>query len=336
MPELTGQSHIVASLRDAASRGALHHAYLFVGQEGLGQEEMARWLAMLANCEADGERPCGVCRVCHLTAKDANPDVSWVVPGDRSKAGRILLEQAQQIRNDVSRRPVIGRRKVVIVSPADVLTAEAVNCLLKTLEEPPEYAVLVLLASDTANVLPTILSRCQVQRFLPVPEQDLKTLLLDNGAQEEEAAALARLAQGRPEAALRLFRDPALPAARAGALAWAASVADSSLPDALKLAEDLRETDEGGGLEWTLQWVASWFRDILAVQAGAEEAVVNTDVRNALSRAAAVYPPGQPVECVDSILRTRRFLAGNANKDLATESLVFDLIPRRGADADGR
>jgi DNA polymerase-3 subunit delta' len=328
---MLGQSHIVATLRDAAARGALHHAYLFVGQEGLGQEEMARWLAMLANCEAEGERPCGACHTCHLTQSNANPDVLWVAPGDRSKVGRILLEQAQQIRSDVSRRPVIGKRKVVVISPADALTADAVNCLLKTLEEPPEYAILVLLASDTANVLPTILSRCQVLRFVPVPEPDLKAFLLANGADEETAGNVARLAQGRPEAALRLLREPALLAARADAIAWAGSVSRSALPDALKLAEDLRATNEGGDIEWTLQWAATWFRDILAVQAGAEDAVLNTDARDALLRAAAVYPAGQPVECVESIHRTRRYLAGNANKDLATEVLVFDLIPRRGA-----
>jgi DNA polymerase-3 subunit delta' len=258
-------------------------------------------------------------------------DVLWVAPGDRSKVGRILLEQAQQIRSDVSRRPVIGKRKVVVISPADALTADAVNCLLKTLEEPPEYAILVLLASDTANVLPTILSRCQVLRFVPVPEPDLKAFLLANGADEETAGNVARLAQGRPEAALRLLREPALLAARADAIAWAGSVSRSALPDALKLAEDLRATNEGGDIEWTLQWAATWFRDILAVQAGAEDAVLNTDARDALLRAAAVYPAGQPVECVESIHRTRRYLAGNANKDLATEVLVFDLIPRRGA-----
>lgn len=323
------QQHLQAALRRAALQGTLHHAYLFAGPAGIGKAEAARWLAQLANCEAEGERPCGACRACRLIAAGSHPDVQWVGPSEKSKSGKILIEQAQAVRTEISRRPVLGRRKVVVLSPADELTLDAVNCLLKTLEEPPEYATLVLLAADTANVLPTVLSRCQVARFQPVPAAEMVAWLRDEGADLGTAERLAVLSAGRPGEALRLLTDADALPHREAALDWLESVAAAHPTDALRLSEQLR----AGDLPDTLRWAETWFRDLLAALCGVpDDRWLNRDRATAIHRAAPRYSPVQLHAALEAIARARRYLAGNAVPQLVADILLMDLVPA----GDGR
>lgn len=330
---MLGQQHITSALRDAAGKDSLHHAYLFVGPPGSGKKEMARWLAQLANCEADTERPCGVCSQCHLVATGNHPDVSWIGPDEESKKGHITIRQAQAVRVEVSRRPVVGRRKLVFLDPADEMTLEAVNCLLKTLEEPPDYATLVLLVGDTTTVIPTVLSRCQVARFKPASEREIAEYLEREGADRGQAAQIARLAAGRPGEALRLLRDPDALTKRERTIAWLESVTDAARPDALYLAENLRSgsDDAAADVPDALRWASTWFRDISVLQSGADPAlVVNADRLAPLTRAAQIYDSQQTLAALDAVLQSRRYLAGNGNSSLVTECLLMDLIPWRG------
>lgn len=331
---MLGQEHITSALRDAAARDALHHAYLFVGPPGSGKREMALWLARLANCEGEGDRPCGVCSQCHLIAAGNHPDVSWIGPDQESKKGHITIRQAQAVRVEISRRPVVGRRKVVFLDPADEMTLDAVNCLLKTFEEPPDYATLVLLVGDTTTVIPTVLSRCQVARFKPAPQHAIAEYLEKEGAEPGQAAHIARLADGRPGEALRLLRDPDALTTRDRSIAWLESVSLASHADALYLAEDFRSgtEDVAADVPGALRWASTWFRDIAILQSGASTGlVVNTDRMPSLTRAANIYSSAQAVTAMDSIVQARRFLAGNGSASLVTECLLMDLIPWRGA-----
>jgi DNA polymerase-3 subunit delta' len=308
----------------------MHHAYLFAGPSGSGKREMARFLAQLANCESDGERPCGVCHQCHLIETGNHPDVSWIGPSEKSKKGHITIEQAQAVRTEISRIPVLGRRKVVTLDPADEMTQDAVNCLLKTFEEPPAYATLVLLVGDTANILPTVLSRCQVTRFKPAPRDVIAAWLIDQGADAEQAGHVARLSEGRPGEALRLLKDAEALAKRERTLVWLKAVALAPRTDALRLAEDLRmgTSDEGADVADSLRWAGSWFRDISAIQARCDRSlVVNADHLDTLEAASRSYTTTQALAAAAAILSARRYLAGNGNATLVTECLLMDLIP---------
>jgi len=329
---MLGQEHITSALRDAAARDSMHHAYLFVGPAGSGKREMATWLAQLANCQAEAGRPCGVCPECHLIAAGNHPDVSWIGPDEESKKGHITIRQAQAVRTEVSRRPARGRRKIVVLDPADEMTLDAVNCLLKTFEEPPDYATLILLVDDTTTVIPTVLSRCQVARFKPAPERDIAAYLEREGADAVQAAQVARLAAGRPGEALRLLRDPEALSRRDRALAWLEAVTDAAPADALYLAENLRAgfEDEPADVPDALRWAGTWFRDIAVLQSGADSGlVVNADRLVSLNRAAQYYSRSQALAAADAVVQSRRYLAGNGNASLVTECLLMDLIPWR-------
>jgi DNA polymerase III subunit delta' len=151
--------------------------------------------------------PCGVCDSCRRIAAGTHPDVHVIVPG--SKGGQnISVEQMRDVRQDVARRPIMGRRKLYLIPNAEAMNEEAANTLLKTLEEPPEYVTLILMATSPTRVLPTVLSRCHVVPFGLAPAGAIREWLQANGIAAEAAAALAFSAAGSPGLALRWSWEP--------------------------------------------------------------------------------------------------------------------------------
>jgi DNA polymerase III subunit delta' len=151
--------------------------------------------------------PCGECEDCRRIAAGTHPDVHLILPG--SKTGQnISVEQMRDLRQDVARRPIMGRRKLYLIPTAEAMNDEAANTLLKTLEEPPDAVTLILMATSPTRVLPTILSRCQLVRFPLAPAQAIREWLITDGVPAETAAALAVTAGGRPGLARRWSREP--------------------------------------------------------------------------------------------------------------------------------
>lgn len=234
-----GHDAVVEQFRTALERGRLASTFLFVGPEGIGKRHFALQLAKALLCPTGRPmQPCGHCPSCRTAAAASHPDLLTVSkPADRTALPVGLLIGDGDRRNreglchDLSLRPMMARRRVAIVDDADDLNDEGANCLLKTLEEPPPSAVLILLSASADRQLPTIRSRCQLIRFKPLaPEVLAKVLLqLEWVSSPEEAARLAEHAEGSVSQARQLadpelwkFRDkllddlsrPALPAAR--------------------------------------------------------------------------------------------------------------------------
>ncbi|HEX8909659.1 MAG TPA: DNA polymerase III subunit delta', partial [Anaeromyxobacteraceae bacterium] len=183
--ELIGQERALGALRSALSRGALHHAYLFSGPEGVGKGTAARLLAQAGNCEvAEPDRPCGACAPCRKIARGTHPDVialaeervmakagRWEPRGGRAPSKDIVVDQVRDlVDHRLALRRFEGRRRFVLIDPADAMNAQAQNALLKTLEEPPDDTTLVLVAASADALLPTLRSRCARVAFAPLPE----------------------------------------------------------------------------------------------------------------------------------------------------------------------
>jgi DNA polymerase-3 subunit delta' len=194
------------------ARGRLPHAFLFVGPEGVGKHSFALRLAQALLCETVPEQeldPCGRCPGCLQVMAGTHPDLLQVArPEDRQE---LPIRVIRDLCLDLGLKPMSGRRKVAIVDDADVMNDEAANAFLKTLEEPPSGSVLILVGTSAEGQLDTILSRCRVVRFDPLPESELADLLLEQGIAEtpQEAERLARLGEGSVARA-RGLADPAL------------------------------------------------------------------------------------------------------------------------------
>lgn len=185
--DLVGQKRAVGYLRRAAETGSVAHAYLFVGPTGAGKKSAAKALACALFCS---DRGCGSCDVCRRVRATAHPDFHVVTP--EGVAGYII-DQVQEVIHDVNLKPIEASHKVYLFTEGGRFNEASANAFLKTLEEPPEDVIIVLLANDFRDVLPTIASRCQVVRFAPIPDSVAQGIVVERtGASVDEArAALA-------------------------------------------------------------------------------------------------------------------------------------------------
>jgi len=217
---LRGHDRVVASLRRALAQGRFPHAFLFAGPEGVGKLAFALRLAQALLCERVPEaelEPCGACPGCVQAIGGTHPDLLRVArPEDRHE---LPIRVIRDLCLDLGLKPARGGRKVAVVDDADDMNDEAANAFLKTLEEPPAGSVLILIGTSTEAQLDTILSRCRVVRFDPLPEAELAAVLLEQGVTDgpEAAARLAMLAEGSVSRA-RGLADPALTDFRRGLL----------------------------------------------------------------------------------------------------------------------
>jgi DNA polymerase-3 subunit delta' len=191
---IEGHDKPVRVLQRALANNTLAHAYLFSGDAGIGKKMTALALAAAVNCQnARPEGGCGKCPACRKVAALGHPDVHLLLPdGDEIK-----IDQIRQVQADLALRPFEGTKKVLIVDGAECMNQASSNAFLKTLEEPPGDALILLITALPQSLLATIRSRCQEIRFLPLPRHTLASALIrKRGLSEEDAWFLAALAQG--------------------------------------------------------------------------------------------------------------------------------------------
>jgi DNA polymerase-3 subunit delta' len=336
MWQVVGHDWVVALLKNSIARQRVSHAYLLTGPSQVGKGTLALCLAQALNCQAL-DKPCGECVSCKKIADDFHPDVRII---DRRYQAQILEEPLQQqkvlridtirsIEREVSLKPFEGEKKVFIFPEAETMTTEAANCLLKTLEEPPAHAVLVLTASDGRLLLPTIVSRCQVLDLRLVPleliEEELRSRY---GVDGERSRLLARLSAGRIGWAIAAAQDSAVLEKREERLKQLLSLLRMGRIDRLDYADRLSR--QPSWLRDVLELWLGWWRDLLLVKNGCAAMVSNVDLAASLQEQARRRSLREIYGSILSIRRTVRELEEHANPRLALEVLMLDLPTNSG------
>jgi DNA polymerase-3 subunit delta' len=324
---LVGHEWAVAALGRDIQHQRLRHAYLIAGPAGLGKRTLA--LAFIKALLCETQTACGECRPCRLVEHQNHPDVLIVKPAMSGK--RIVSEKivVDRIRDELivplSRKPVESRYRVGFVPNFETANDNAANAFLKTLEEPPEYAVLILTTDDLEALLPTIRSRCEVLTLRPLPAGLIRQALAERwGAPAEQAELLAHLSGGRLGWAVTALRDDGqLMERRAQRLEELAMLLTSSRATRFAYADLLSRDREA--LKETLDLWLGWWRDVTLLAAGAEAAPLNRDQRASLKRAADALGLDAAARTVEAIQRTVGLLPRNVNARLALEVLLLDL-----------
>ena len=328
MLNVHGHGLAVRMLEAGLKSDRLHHAYLLSGPAHVGKTTLATQLAQAVNCTAD-DRPCGTCGPCTRVASGAHADVSVIeVDPDATEGARtvISIDAVKDLIASAHLRPFEGRTRVYVIQGADRLSHDAANALLKVLEEPPPDVLLLLLTDNADGVLPTIRSRCQLIEMRPLPVARVAEVLRgEHGASEEQAEMLARLSRGCLGWAIEASTDPAALAAVQQRLERIADVIDGELEARFAYADELARRfarDRAAGREELFLWMR-WLRDVLLIQQGQGDRIVNLSWRDTLERQAAAITSAELTRWLHALTDTVGALDRNANPRLALEALML-------------
>lgn len=319
-----GQELAVNLLRRAVATDRVAHAYLFAGPPGVGKRLAALELARSLNCVSPvGGEACGHCVSCRKLAADppVHPDFTLVEPDGRF----IKTDQMRAVQSEVYARPTEGRVRMVVIDGAERMNAESGNRLLKVLEEPPAHACFVLLTTNLAGVLPTIVSRCQIVHFSPVRPEEIAAILQQRaGIEPGRARLVATLSGGSVSRALEMAASPEVEERRDRACDFLLRLGQMNDAALLEQAEALEK--EKDLLDARLDMLTLWLRDALLVAQGADERlVVNSDRLADVRRLADRYGGVSLLGMLEAVAGARGLLLRSANTRLVLDVLMLRL-----------
>jgi len=320
---LTGHAWAVDMLRGHIQRDSVRHAYLFAGAPGLGKRTLALRFAQALNCSqpiAEGV-PCGECRDCRQFEAMQHPDLAVVQA--EVEGGTLKVDQVREMRRTVVLKPYQSPYRVALFLRFQEASEGAANALLKTLEEAPAHAVLILTAESPEGLLPTITSRCEILRLRPVPVEEVASLLKSRGAGDEKARLLAHISNGRPGYALRLLEDDSALEFREECLNDLWSLLSATRVEKFKYAEKLFKDREALRLT-LLAWVSFW-RDVMLASVNASAEPANVDRLEQIEKLSGMLSLSAASRIVEDVETALARLDGNVNPRLLLEVLLLDL-----------
>jgi DNA polymerase-3 subunit delta' len=337
---IIGHEWAIDFLRRSIAGGRTAHAYLLSGPAGVGKSLLALRLAQALNCETGGPDPCLICRACKRIERGNHPDVRvagmasqalGLKPDEAARQKELKIDTVREWQSDINLRPYEGRRRVFILHDAEKLTDAASNAMLKTLEEPPPYATLLLVANTAGELLPTIVSRCQPLKLRPASRAVVAAALRERyNLAAEDAGLLAAWSGGRVGWALRMVEAPDELEARQAQLDALVALGTQPRPAGFRWAEERAKEYRGGEqieVFAALELWQSWWRDVMLAAAGCPDQIVHIDRRDEIKRAAARYRLTDIHAFVGRLDGAAQQLRENVNPQLALENALLHLPP---------
>lgn len=321
--DVLGHENIINQIKAAVRNNMVSHAYIFNGEDGSGKRMVAKAFAQALLCERDEEEGCGECRFCKQTINDNNPDLVWV---SHEKPASIGVEDVkEQLVQDIEIKPYNGRYKVYIIDEAEKMTVQAQNAVLKTIEEPPAYSVIIFLTNNDEMFLPTIMSRCLVLNFKPLAENVISDYLMTNyKLPEYEAGMCAAYSQGRLGKAVMLAESGDFANIKDEALRLVKNVYTYDIPDLVDAvkkvsAYKINITDY-------IDILQMWYRDVLLFKVTKDaNRLVFTDEINAIRKQASKSSYEGLEKILEGLVTAKTRLRANVNFDLTIELMLLNI-----------
>ncbi len=333
-----GHQKTVQQLERARKADRVAHAYLFHGPDGVGKRMVALAFAQALNCTAGDGAPCGTCEACMKISRYNHPDVRIVASEEYlvnaglldwdkgNPSNQIKNEQLEELSGLFRHKPYMGGVKVVVVVDAHLMNAFAQNRFLKTLEEPSDDTVIIMITAYPQSLLSTIRSRCQALSFAPLPRKLITDFLVARGQEESRAQVLAAMAQGSMKRALQMSDESVLDG-RDEYLAMIGRAVDGDLADVIKAGQELgRGSGARQRLEQVLDTMELWIRDVLYFRAGlGRQYMVNADILEKITGCWAKAQASELVTWLDRVRNTRKSMRFNVNPGMALEHLLLQM-----------
>jgi DNA polymerase-3 subunit delta' len=325
--DVFGHDWAVEMLQQHVMHGSLRHAYLITGPSGVGRRTLALRLAQALNCPtppAPGV-PCKTCRNCRQIEAGQHADLLVI----KKLAGKteIAVDQVREVSKFLSLKPYMAPYKVVMIPNFEEANQSAQNALLKTLEEAPSYAVLLLTAENGEQLLPTIVSRCEILRLRPLPVEVVRDFLVARGVNEQKAHLLAHISGGCPGSALRLSNDEHALAFRTEKLDDLRKLLAAKRHERFHYAEKMtkdRDKDKESYRQTLFIWLSFW-RDVLMKTVGAQAALINIDRADEIEGLTYEVDRPQARAITESLEKAIDRLDRNVNPRLLAEVTLMDL-----------
>lgn len=321
--DIIGQEQLKEHLQNAISMNKVSHAYIINGERSSGKEFIARIFAMTLQCEKGETEPCGECHSCKQAMSNNQPDIIYI---GHEKPNTIGVEDIRgQINNDIGIKPYSSPRKIYIMNEGEKMTVQAQNALLKTLEEPPEYAVILILTTNVEALLPTILSRCVVLNMKPVPDAQVKKYLMEElGVPDYKANICVAFARGNIGKAKLLASSEEFEKVKDEAITLVKYINDMEINEIVKAIKKI--TEYKFDVNDYLDILSVWYRDVLLYKATKDiNSLIFKDELQQIRRVAdrSTYEGIETI--VNALQQAKRRLEANVNFDLTMELLLLTI-----------
>ncbi len=321
--DVIGQEQLKEHLQNAIRTGKISHAYIINGERFAGKEFIAKIFAAALQCEKGGVEPCGECHSCKQAMSNNHPDIIRVT---HEKPGSIGVDDIRsQINGDIAIKPYSSPHKIYIMNEAEKMTPGAQNALLKTLEEPPEYAIIILLTTNVNSLLQTILSRCVVLNMKPVADEQVKKYLMEEmHVPDYRAEVCVAFARGNIGRARQLAVSEDFEKVKEEALSLVKYVHEM---DASEMSAAVKKVNEYKmDVDDYLDILSIWYRDALLFKAtsDANHLVFKEEIQNIKKVASRTSYEGME-KVINSLQKAKKRLDANVNFDLTMELLLLDM-----------
>jgi len=324
---IIGHQLTIASLQTAVAQQRLAHAYLFHGETAIGKRSTALCFVQALNCEQpsppDSIDACGLCRSCQQVKAHTHPDFFVIEPDSELATPQIKIEQVREIEQQIMYRPLIGERKICLIDEADRMTIGAANALLKTLEEPPDHSLFLLLSSRPAALPATARSRCQALRFAtPARTQVEAALIVKREIPLADARLLAIVSEGRIGEALSSDAKDI----RTQQLELLDLVRPQSLQSASAILTAAEAITKSGRAPEILSWLSRWIRDLILLQVGGDrDQLLYIDDLGTLETYSQQARTDDLLDILQSIEKTEQQATRHLNLHMALENILLRL-----------
>jgi len=320
--DVLGNNRVKRVLRLALQRNRIPNSLLFTGPKGVGKNSLAHVLARAVNCEREKDDACERCPTCLAIAGRRLPDVWDITPDGQM----IKVEQMRSMRQAAYLRPMVGKKRVFIIDEAEKMNDEAANTVLKTLEEPPLFSLIIMVTSNAHVLLPTIKSRCQILNFSPVAKEEIKRVLVEKGYPEERAGIISLAVRGNLEEALDLEWDEVQRQRQEAWSIFRSFLGKGEASVFLRTYALAQRSLVRKDFEKTLEFLASFCRDlILLKEKGEPSFLFNPDFKSEIESVKEEWSLERSWDCLQRVEYAISGLSKNLNLSLLAGSF-YSLI----------